>query len=254
MTLPRLIKAEVKFTTGTSVSLSARELNALRETGDHGVGLVAVLFWCNDRDVDGHWLVTDASNLRVHRSTQTVTVSKGDLRRANNRKEPRLCDLREHLRRCWPPFLQAFLDEAIRGRLELVEELRRCHQEQRLAERLPKYDILEADHRLGIARIVEGWGESVAGHIFQDFFAYLVAQLGYRDVTLNPVGVPDVTLTSLDDLLEVQPVASLASLTSDELRRLTRYCHEAGDSELADRLRKLSAESDSPPGAPVKAT
>ncbi len=238
MALPGVIKAEVKFTTGTVVQLPARELEALQDPRHLGLGLVAVLFWCSDPEVDGRWLVRDASELRARRSARTVSVSKDDLRRAERMKQPRLQELRQHLRRSWPRFLQAFLEEAVRGHLTVGEELQRCHRERKLAERLPRYEILEADHQRAMTRLIEAQGESAAGRVLQDLFAYVVALLGYCEVTLNAVGVPDVTLAGLDGLArDREPVGGDGSFSPEELQRLERYCREAGDEELAGRIR-----------------
>ena len=65
-----------------------------------------------------------------------------------------------------------------------------CHSAGNIAERLPKERILDTDHRDAVRSIIEQHGESVAGHVFQDLFAYLVGYAGYADVLLNAVGVP----------------------------------------------------------------
>ena len=44
MRLPKVIRAEVKFTTNTAVQVSSRELASLRDSAQDAVGLLAVLF------------------------------------------------------------------------------------------------------------------------------------------------------------------------------------------------------------------
>ena len=67
MSLPSTLKAEVKLTTGTGVSVSSRELDALAPVGPDELGVLAVLFWCEEREVAGRWILADAALLAVRR-------------------------------------------------------------------------------------------------------------------------------------------------------------------------------------------
>ena len=236
MTLPDTLLIEVKFTTGMAVPVPARELMALRATGDHATGLLAALFWCGDRELDGYWLVTDAADLLRQCSGGTLSVPRQDMLRAG-RSQPWLAPLREHLRDKWPPFLQAFLGDALDGHESLLAGLRRRHGESALAAQLPDYRILEAEHRQAVQQIVDRHGERVAGHIFQDLLAYLVSLCGYREVTVNPVGVPDVSLTDLVGAETDNGQVHLGPFSLAEARRLVDHCRATGDNELEERIR-----------------
>lgn len=57
--LPPRIKAEVKFTTSSGVSVPERERNAVYPDVDGTVGVIAVMSLFGDRDLDGRWILVD---------------------------------------------------------------------------------------------------------------------------------------------------------------------------------------------------
>ena len=57
MSFPETIRIEVKTTTSEAVPLPLRELAALDTKDSNEIGILAALFWCGDRDVDGRWLI-----------------------------------------------------------------------------------------------------------------------------------------------------------------------------------------------------
>jgi hypothetical protein len=236
MSLPSTIKAEVKLTTASGVQVSSRELEALKVADPTAAGLLAVLFWCGDREVDGSWVIVDASRLR-DRQAESLSATKAALQLAS-RAHDGLGELRRHVEGYWPAFLDAFKDEALRNHAALVDALAHCHREGLVAERLPRHAILAAEHRATIEQIIEVQGESDAGRIMQDLLAYLLAFAGYRGVTNNAVGVPDFVLT--DPSRNVAVATSIGSegtvvveLTHNEAERLLDLCRSAGDDELA---------------------
>ena len=243
MTLPETIRIEVKSTTGEAVPVPARELAALAVRSDNELGILAVLFWCGDRNVDGRWLIADAADSFRRSSSEITSVSKKHMERAD-RGQPWLNELKEHIANLWPPFLHAFFDDAMRGHEPLCEALKYAHEHGTVSARLPTERVLDVDHRDAIQALIDHHGESLAGHIFQDLFAYLVGQAGYATVTLNPVGVPDATVSGLrsagtDEVLEID----LGRFSIAEVRQLLSHCEEAGNHLLADRIRSLLAES-----------
>ena len=83
-----------------------------------------------------------------------------------------------------------------------------------------------------MSEVVEHSGQSGSGRIFQRLFAYLLGLVGYRTVTVNTIGVPDVVAsdpTQEDEEVDLR-------ITVEESRRLIRHCRSAGDTELASRL------------------
>ncbi len=233
MALPTTVKAEVKLTTGSGVQVSARELEALQVGDATAVGILAVLFWCGDREVDGTWVIVDAAEIR-ERDGESVSATKSALLRAS-RAQPWLDGLRQHVDRYWPPFLDAFKEEALRDHGSLVEELARCHREGLIQGRLPEHRILAAEHRATLAELIASQGEADAGRISQDLLAYLLAHAGYRKVTNNPVGVPDFVLS---DLARDADAGSkiVFELTLEEAERLVSLCRSAGDDQLAQAM------------------
>jgi len=229
MKLPTTIKAEVKLTTAASVQVSAREIDALRVGDSTSVGLLAVLFWCGDRDVDGSWVIVDASRIR-NRQTDSLSVTKANLL-LTSRASDGLSHLRRHVADHWPAFLYAFKDDGLRGHAALVEVLARCHRDGLVAERLPKHSILAAEHRATVKEFIECHGEADAGRIMQDLLAYLLAFVGYREVTNNAVGVPDFVLSDLIGAA-ARAITVVVELTLDEASRLLDLCRSVGDEEL----------------------
>ena len=237
MSFPATIRIEVKTTTSEAVPLPLRELAALDTKDSNEVGILAALFWCGDRNVDGLWLIADAEATFRQRAAQTISVPKTRMERAH-RGQPWLDGLKKHITDVWPPFLQAFFEDAMRGHEALCEVLKHAHENGTVAARLPTERVLDTDHRDAIQSLIEHHGESPAGHIFQDLFAYLVGHAGYTTVTLNAVGVPDVTVSGLrsagvSDALEVD----LGRFTVKEARQLLRYCEDSKDEVLAARIR-----------------
>jgi len=186
MGFPELIRIEVKTTTSEQVPLPARELEALATKGNAEAGILAALFWCGDRNVDGRWLIADAEQTFRKSGANAISVSKANMVRAH-RSQPWLADLKEHITNNWPGFLHAFFNDAMSGHEVLCVVLADCHAAGNIAERLPKERILDTDHRDAVRSIIEQHGESVAGHVFQDLFAYLVGYAGYADVIRDGV-------------------------------------------------------------------
>ncbi len=235
MSLPSTIKAEVKLTTASAVQVSARELDALKVADPTAAGLLAVLFWCGDRELDGSWVIVDASRIR-DRQAESFSATKAALLLASRARDG-LGELRRHVDGNWPAFLDAFKDEALQDHTTLIEALAHCHRKGLVAERLPKHTILAAEHRATVKQIIEMQGESDAGRIMQDLLAYLIAFAGYREVTNNAVGVPDFVLSDPISSADVTGSAShertvVVELTHGEAERLLDLCRSAGDDEL----------------------
>jgi hypothetical protein len=243
MSFPATIRIEVKTTTSEAVPLPLRELAALDTKDSNEVGILAALFWCGDRDVDGRWLIADAAATFRQRTAQTISVPKTRMERAH-RGQSWLDGLKQHITDVWPPFLQAFFEDAMRGHEALCEVLKHAHENGTVAARLPTERVLDTDHRDAIQSLIDHHGESPAGHIFQDLFAYLVGHAGYSTVTLNPVGVPDVTVSGLVGQESVVPAdVDLGSFSERQARTLLKYCEQSGDEELADRVRQRLADA-----------
>ena len=227
-TLPRTIRAEIKFTTSGSVSVPDRELAPLRSSDPNITGMLAVLFWSKARRMDGKWLVVDAADSLVLRHS---SFTPEYLRRATL-GQPGLALLRRRIEDLWPPFLIAYLDIAKEGHLALSKELQSRHAKGQLQEALPTHEVLAIDHKAAMSEIVEHCGRSGSGRICQRLFAYLLGLVGYRTVTVNTIGVPDVVAS--DPIQEDEQVDF--RLTIEESWRLVRNCKLAGDKELASRL------------------
>ena len=237
MNFPETIRIEVKTTTSEAVPLPLRELAALDTKDANEVGILAALFWCGDRNVDGRWLVADAEATFRQRAAQTIFVPKTRMERAH-RGQSWLDGLKQHITDVWPPFLQAFFEDAMRGHEALCEVLKHAHENGTVAARLPTERVLDTDHRDAIQSLIDHHGESPAGHIFQDLFAYLVGHAGYSTVTLNPVGVPDVTVSGLREAGTADALKiDLGRFTLKEARQLLRHCEESKDEVLAARIR-----------------
>lgn len=233
--LPETIRVEVKITTANAIVVSTREMEALTATDTRSAGLLAALFWCGDRRIDGRWMVVDARESFGPTSAQTRRMSKDELARTMAH-QPWLISVKAHLDQLWKPFLRAFHEEALMGREVLLAELVRCHAEQTVDERLPGEAVIEPEHRAAVGGVIGRHGESLAGHIFQDLFAYLLAHAGYRKVMVNQVGVPDVEVSDLRRAEESRRLVQVGALEAAEVRRLAQYCRKAGDFDLAERL------------------
>jgi hypothetical protein len=193
MSLPDTILAEVKFTTGESFHFPWREREALLSNSEEIVGLLASLFWCGDSHVDGRWLIVDVNEGFRTRGKRSFNVSKREMSMLNS-NQAWLDTLRKSLEIYWPPLLQAFLADALEGQRPLKKKLDQFHEQSKLSKALPTEPVLEIDHQEAIRSVIEIHSEAGAGQIFQILFAYLLGLAGYRRVTLNAVGVPDITV------------------------------------------------------------
>lgn len=236
MTWPETIRIEVKTTTGDTVPLPARELEALATKTDDELGILATLFWCGDRSVDGRWMIADAEDSFRASAAKAIAVSKQHMKRAH-RGQIWLTELKAHVEDLWPAFLQAFLNDAMLGHEVLCKVLQDCHQHGTVAKRLPTERVLETDHRDAVHQIIDYFGESNAGHIFQDLFGYLVGHAGYREVLLNAVGVPDITVSGVRVRSTADQEIDLGRLPVSDVRKLLSHCQLGGDDRLANILR-----------------
>jgi hypothetical protein len=230
--LPSFIKAEVKLTTGGGISVTSRELKSLAVDDESSLGILAALFVGGDLDADGRWVIVDAGAYR-DRTGDTLGAVRSTLV-STARGQPWLDGLRRHIDDLWPGFLDAFKDAADRGHARLLDELKSCHQEGTLRDRLPRHRILGAEHRATVTRLVERHGESDAGRLAQDLLAYLLALAGYGKVTINAVGVPDILLE--DPASGAGTDFVTLTLASGDVARLARLCRESGDEKLAGVL------------------
>jgi hypothetical protein len=244
MPWPDTIRIEVKSTTGEAVPLPARELEALSTRSDEEVGIVAVLFWCGNRSVDGRWLIADAEDSFRKNASQTITVSRQNMQRAH-RGQTWLAELKAHVDAVWPAFLQGFHGDAMSGHEALCRVLADCHEHGTIGERLPSHRVLETDHRDSVDQIIRHFGESNAGHIFQDLFAYLVGYAGYSEVLLNAVGVPDITISGFRRSIAVEQDIDLGKLPESDVQRLLSHCKSAGDEDLVNLLLERLRDSNS---------
>lgn len=231
--LPAALSVECKFTTGTTIVIPRRERDALVAIDGGRTGIVAALFWCGQRDYDGRWLIVDAAEtLRAGRGA-TTTLSLADLGRIE-KSQAWLDPIRLHVRNWWNPFLMAYRDEALSGHEGLLSELRTLHEDNALRARVTKEHFLDLEHRRAMQEILSTHGPSVAGHIFQDLFAYLLALAGYMTVRLNPIGVPDIELS---DLRSKATRKRTVRLTGAELANVYELCRAAGAQSLAELFR-----------------
>lgn len=228
LSLPEVVRIEVKFTTSASVLLPQREYDALRPENERELGLLACLFW--SRDSDAHWVLVDQSSASVR---PAIALSRQKLR-SIARQSPKLDVFRLHLSRHWWTFFESNLDAALEGHEVLSQGL-----EERFADGTPILantdSVLAVEHRESMGRLLSAHGESQVGLIFQDLLGYLLATIGYLRPQNNPVGVPDIILrrrpSSIADSKEL-PVL----LSSDELARLISYCEQSHDVLLASRI------------------
>lgn len=236
MTLPELIKAEVKFTTNSGVMFPKRERESLTARDKGSLGLLAVLFQCSEARIGGKWLIADSNARWATVSTENLSVSAKEMIKISAGQHF-LDELRAMLDRTWPPFLDFFMEDAL-GRFEdLVPTLEKHHSQRKLIPAPAGNSILETDHMANIAAIVDKHGASSAGRVFQVLFAYLLGAAGYKSVVINPVGVPDIEL-SQPLVMEIKKPLSI-SLSPEEALRLRDYCAKAGDSELCEHIKKL---------------
>jgi len=223
----------VKFTTGTTISVPKREREALLDNDRNVVGVVAALFWCGKRDIDGRWFIVDAAESFRSGKTEGGSLGVQDLRRIE-KSQPWLGGVRKHVERMWPPFLCAFGELALAGHKALQAELREEHRVGKLGNHLGDAAVLDMEHRRAVQAIVETHGTSMAGHIFQDLLAYLLGLAGYQTIRTNPVGVPDIAVSGLIDAGPHDRVT--LDLSRPQVETLIRLARKAGEAILADKL------------------
>ena len=231
--LPPRIKAEVKFTTSSGVSVPERERKAVHPDVEGTVGVIAVMSLFGNRDLDGRWILVDAEKTFGRRKAKTVSFRIGELARIAEQQR-QLHPLRDALSAHWPAFLHAYIEGAAASRAKLQNDLKRRHDSGTLGERVGTDRILDLDHLDNIRRVVDAQGEGVAGGIFQDLFAYLLGLIGYATVVSNTIGVPDVAASGL---CGGEPV-NRQSFSHVEIERMAELCEKAGEVALAARLRK----------------
>jgi len=232
---PPQLKAEVKFSTGTMVSVPEREWQALQPEADAVVGVIAVMSLAGNREFDGEWIVVDAARAFPERKAGPITLQVGDLARMAERQKP-LHSLRQAIGAAWRPYLHTYLGHAIASRAALQLELSGRQRGGTLGQLMCSDPILDCDHLSHLRQIVDTHGEGVAGGVFQELFAYLLGYLGYTNVISNPIGVPDIMASGLAEGIP----KGVAEFTPRELVRLAELCEEGGELELAVRLRGLS--------------
>ena len=231
--LPQRVKAEVKFTTSSGVSVPERELKAVHPDVEGTVGVIAVMSLFGNRELDGRWILVDPEKAFSRRQAGTVSARIGELARIAD-QQPHLHTLRDAIFARWPAFLRAYIEGAISTRANLKIELKIRHDSGSLGELVSTDRVLDLDHLDNIRRVVHSHGEGVAGGIFQDLFAYLLGSIGYATVVSNTIGVPDVAASGLCGNESVNP----QSFSRAEVERMAELCEKAGEVELAERLRK----------------
>ena len=231
--LPSVLRVEVKFTTGTTISVPRREREALLRSDRAAVGAVAALFWCGERAVDGRWFIVDAAESFRSTGGEATSLGVHDLRRIE-KTQPWLAGVRKHVERTWPAFLAAFGQLALAGHDALQKELSALHGSGRLAEYVIGADVLEIEHRNAVKAIIDRHGAAVAGHVFQDLLAYLLVLAGYATVRTNPIGVPDIEVS---DVVGTDRGRIRLELSRKQVQRLIRLARKAGDTALAESLK-----------------
>lgn len=210
-----------------------REREALLSKDQDVVGVIAALFWSGTRDVDGRWFIVDAAESFRTGPADGGSFGVQDLQRIE-KGQAWLAGVRYHVEQRWPPFLRAFHDEALAGHEALCIELEELKRVGRLQERLAENPVLELEHRNAVRAIVDTHGAAVAGHIFQDLLAYLLALAGYNRVQINPIGVPDIELSDFRGDLSSHLVTF--TLTREQADLLVKLCRAAGEDKLAEAL------------------
>lgn len=233
-----MLRVECKFTTGRAISLPRRELEALYVQRENEAGIIAALFWHGAADPNGRWVLVDAKeSIRPGRAA-AVSFGFKDLVRLD-RTQVWLAGIREHVAENWRPFLAAFSELSLEGHDALCAALGALHAEGKLRDQVEPYrgEVLEVDHRNSIQTIVRQLGESVAGHVFQDLFAYLLGMAGYRTVRMNAVGVPDIELEGLEPYTSTDD-RFIVSFSREQLERVIDLAQAAGEEPMVGMLRK----------------
>lgn len=236
--LPSALRVECKFTTSHTINLSRRELEALYIQRGNEAGIVAVLFWHGTTDPNGRWLLVDAKESVRLGSGSAVSLSSRDLERLD-RTQKWLYGIREYVAEYWRPFLAAFWKLSLEGHSRLCTELSTLHADGKLRDQVEDYcgSVIDIDHRNAIDVIVRQLGESGAGRVFQDLFAYLLGMAGYRIVNINPTGVPDIDLMGLEHNASANG-DFIISLSRDQLTRMIDLAQAAGEKLLVNILRE----------------
>jgi hypothetical protein len=230
---PKALRVEAKFTTGTTIAVPKREREALLSKDQDVVGVIAALFWCGTREVEGRWFIVDAAESFRSGPADGGSFGVQDLQRIE-KGQTWLAGVRQHVEQTWPAFLRAFREAALAGHEVLRTELDVLQKAGKLRDRLTVEPVLELEHRETVRTIIESLGPAVAGHVFQDLLAYLLALAGYDKIQINPVGVPDIEVSELRGRLESNPVT--LSITRQQAVRLVKVCQAAGESELVKAL------------------
>lgn len=230
---PKALRVEAKFTTGTTIAVPKREREALLSKDQDVVGVIAALFWCGTREVDGRWFIVDAAESFRSGPAEGGSFGVQDLQRIA-KGQAWLAGVRHHVEQTWPPFLRAFHDEALAGHEALCIQMEDLKKVGRLQERLTKDPVLELEHRNAVRAIIDTHGAAVAGHVFQDLLAYLLVLAGYDRVQINPIGVPDIEVSDFQG----DPGSDFVTitLTRQQIDLLMKLCRAAGEANLAEVL------------------
>ncbi len=192
MTWPALVRAEVKFSTASSVALSERELAPL-EPPDV-TGIVAVLL-ANPDIARGEWFLVRQQDIK-RRDVERASITADKLRSYAQQPDS-LVPMRRHVDVHWRRFLSAFLSDLQKGQDHLKALLERNHKASRIATLLPTDDVLDLEHRENLAVLSED--PKKMGKAVQLLLAYVIAHAGYRSVSVNPTGVPDFELSAFGE-------------------------------------------------------
>lgn len=234
---PKALRIEAKFTTGTTFTVPKREREALLGKDQEIVGVIAALFWCGKREVDGRWFIVDAAESFRTGSSDGGSFDVRDLQRIE-KGQTWLAAVREYVATTWPRFLRAFHDAALTGHEALCAELEGLRRANRLHEQVTGGAVLELEHRDAMRTIVNSLGPAIAGHVFQDLLAYLLALAGYNRVQINPIGVPDIEVSEFhgDSIAELVTV----TITHGQANRIVKLCQAAGEDDLVKTLLRAS--------------
>jgi hypothetical protein len=195
--------------------------------------VIAVLFWNGNRDSDGRWFIADAISAFPGCRTDQLHISQKDLLRFS-RQQNHVEVLRRSVNVHWPRLLHNCFETALRGLEPLQSLLAREHRAGPLSRVPSTEEVPWVETREEIQEILKKHGESVAGRLFQEFFAYLLALEGYETVVSNQVGVPDVKASGLN-----RSGINLGRWSREDAHRLLDYCCRCGDEVLADKIKAL---------------
>ena len=74
--LPKTLRVEAKFTTGTLITIPKREREALIGHDPEVVGAVAALFWSGGWDADGRWSIVDIESFPAVSSLSAIDLQR----------------------------------------------------------------------------------------------------------------------------------------------------------------------------------